>query len=276
MLPSGQFQFDVVVKIGEGGLGIVERIRVTASNCHHHVGVELARKRLNDRWKGQPSAQERFEREIAAISKMAHPSIISFQGENLRGGERFYVMNLYPQSLRDYIKRHGPGVEWQSVARFGAALADALLHAHLKGYIHRDLKPENILLDGRENPVISDWGLGYFVHRDSLVLDLTRGGMGTEYYCSLEQWTTGKCDERGDIYSLGILLAELVRGANRIPVTPGFGLTQDAVIGHAAGSYAFNMYLRRMTAMMKEERPTSMRDVAAELRRIALNSSNAA
>lgn len=269
MLPSGQFVFEVEGKVGEGGLGVVDRIRVTESNCRHTVGSEFACKRLNDKWKDHPNARERFEREIKAIAKMNHPSIISFQGENLPEGERFYVMPLYPQSLRDYIMAHSAGVEWISVALFGARIADACQHAHKLGYIHRDLKPENILLDHAENPVISDWGLGYFVHKDSKVLDLTRGGMGTEYYCSLEQWKTGKCDARGDIYSLGILLAELVRGYNRIPVIPGLGLEQDAVQGNLWGSAGFNLYLRQMTRPYEFQRPASMLEVAAELRKHA-------
>lgn len=276
MIPFGQFRFNVIRTVGEGGLGIVEEIRVTETNCTYQLGAAFARKRLNEKWTVQPAARERFEREIAAIGKMSHTSIIAFKGENLPGNERFYVMPLYRQSLRDFIKLHAKGTEWRSVARFGARIADAMQHAHVLGYIHRDLKPENILLDDAENPVISDWGLGYFVHRDSKVLDLTRGGMGTEYYCSLEQWRTGKCDERGDIYSLGVTLAELIRGSNRIPIVPGLGLEQDAVLRHASGSMELNLYLRRMTSVRPEGRPQSMSEVSAILFRIANDSIQAA
>lgn len=277
MLPFGQFRFEVVRVVGEGGLGIVEEIRVTESNCSYQVGARFACKRLNSNWKNQPTAKERFEREIVAISRMDHTAIIPFRGQNLPGEERFYVMPLYPQSLRDFIKANRAGAEWRSVARFGATVAEALHHAHLMGYIHRDLKPENILLDHNQRPIVSDWGLGYFIHQDSKVLDLTRGGMGTIYYCSMEQWSTGKCDERGDIYSLGIVLAELVRGFDRINVIPGTGLgNANAVVDNAAGSYEFNIYLRKMTLVRKEDRPRNMLDVKSELLRIANTNSRVA
>lgn len=184
-IPYGQFRFEPVAEIGRGGLGRVDRIRITVSNCRHPVGREWARKRMNEAWTRTHLA--RFEREIAAVESMRHESIVTCEGQNIPGGERFYIMPIYPDTLRHRLARVG-AFPWNSVTAFGACLAEALGYAHGMGFIHRDLKPENVLLTGPGFPVIADWGLGYFIHRESQVLQsLTRGGMGTSYYCSAEQ-----------------------------------------------------------------------------------------
>lgn len=113
------------------------------------------------------------------------------------------------------------------------------------------------------------WGLGYFIHRESQVLQkLTRGGLGTEYYCSLEQWATGKCDARGDIYSLGMTLDEWVTGRQR-HINVGDGLGSDCVPAVTPGARHFNDLLRHMTQRSKGHRPVSMQLVAGELRMAA-------
>lgn len=268
-LASGQFRIEHVRNCGIGGLGTVDEVRVIATNGSYPVGTRLARKRLNDNWKNDPTAQARFEKEIVAISKMNHARIVPFKGQNLPNEERFYVMPLCKGSVRDLINQYPMGFDWKHVARLGSWLAEALHYAHLRGYIHRDLKPENLLQDTNDNIVVSDWGLGYFVHQYSKVLNLTVGPMGTEYYCSGEQWLTGKCDARGDIYSLGVVLAELVRGLNKIGVFPGLGLTEDPIIFSAPGTAAFNSYLRRMTLQQVALRPGSMLDVQKTLASMA-------
>ena len=91
------------------------------------------------------------------------------------------------------------------------------------------------------------------MHRDSQVLQqLTVGGMGTEYYCSLEQWGTGKCDGRGDIYSLGMTLDEWVNGQQR-KITVGAGLNGPTTADTGGGAQRFNALLRAMTQEFKQE-----------------------
>ncbi len=186
---------------------------------------------MSDKWKQNPQAVARFEREIVALGRMSLADIIKLKGENLSDGpERFYFMAVYPRSLRALIHENPAGFPWRDVARYGARIADALLYAHSQGFVHRDLKPENILLDSINSPVISDWGLGYFVHKESVVLTaLTIGGMGTQYYCCLEQWNTGKSDARGDVYALGMTLAELATGKQNAIRGIGLGLEKHVI-----------------------------------------------
>jgi serine/threonine protein kinase len=213
--------------------------------------------------------RQRFEREIAALRRMSHGNIVTCDAENLPGGERFYVMPFFTNTLRRFIAGGRFRGDWRSVAQRGVVLAQALQYAHTLGFVHRDLKPDNILFNAGGQLVIADWGLGYFVHKESKVLQqLTRGGMGTEYYCSIEQWATGKCDGRGDIYSLGMTLDEWVTGSQR-PITVGAGIKGDATADRSIGARRFNNLLRTMTHPIKAQRPGSMYIVAAELRAAA-------
>jgi serine/threonine protein kinase len=271
-LPPGSFYFNWHERLGAGGLGYVDRIVVTASNClSNPVGCERAVKRLNDKFVAHPEMQARFEREIGTLYKFDHPNIVTCVGENLpESTKRFYVMPLYRSSVRRHIASGGKCGDWSWVATQGAVLADAMAYAHSKGVVHRDLKPDNVLFNGNESLKIADWGYGGFIHRHSVVLEeLTRGGMGTAYYVSIEQWSTGKCDERGDIYSLGMMLDEWVTGSQR-QITIGMGLAgADTTAEWTTGARLFNATLKQMTQVFAAGRTPNMSVVAAELRRAA-------
>lgn len=269
LLP-GQFTIRPVRLIGEGGLGIVDEVEVVGSNMSHPLGTRLARKRLGAKWASDAGAQARFEREIEMLRTMSHPNVVSLQGVSLPGFERFYVMPFFQRgSLRSWLQAGGRFRTVQDVAAFVASIASALSYAHSMNFIHRDLKPENVLLSDDGSPIIADWGLGQFVHLHSKVLDLTRGGpMGTHYYCSLEQWSSGRCDQTGDVYSLGVLLAELAAG-QALPITPvGSGIRQDVISGFSAVVQRFNATIRKMTALVPGARFQSMSEVFAELQLI--------
>jgi serine/threonine protein kinase len=119
-LSAGTFRFDWVRLIGQGGLGRVDEIVVRVSNESYAVGTRLACKRLSEKWRLHPEMQKRFEREIAAVRGMNHPGIVPYRGENLSGGtERFYLMPLYPTSLRHDLAASRNGFPLINVARLG-------------------------------------------------------------------------------------------------------------------------------------------------------------
>jgi serine/threonine-protein kinase len=185
-----------------------------------------------------------------------------FMGENAPGIERGYLMPLYPRSLRNLLNEHNAPILRGWVIDFGIKIAAALQYAHERNFIHRDLKPENILLDFANNPVVADWGLGQFIHQESKVLDLkTQGPIGTPYYCPFEQWSSGRCNAPGDVYSLGLILAELVSG-KMLPINPPFaGIQQDVVANDSPAAIRFNATIKRMTNFLEANRHASMNDV---------------
>jgi serine/threonine protein kinase len=265
-LYPGQFTIRPVRLIGTGGLGTVDEVEVVATNQAHPIGTRLARKRLGPKWANDAGARARFEREIEMLGAMRHPHIVSLAGVSLPGGERWYAMPLFPRSLRAALQQ-GPFLARADAAHFITKIADALSYAHSFNFIHRDLKPENILLDASNNPIVADWGLGQFVHLHSKVLDLTCAGpMGTSYYCSLEQWTTGRCEVSGDVYSLGVILAELCAG-KALPIQPlGCGIRVDVLSGADSVGRAINGIIRKMTMLTPAARHQAMSEVAQALR----------
>lgn len=252
--------------LGQGGLANVDVVEVTSNFGPYPQGAHLARKQLGAKWSNDPGAQQRFEREIQMLSQMKHPGTVQVMGVSMPGVPRFYLMPLYPRSLRTLIQEHGHPVTRSWAAQLGLIVARTLDYAHSLNFIHRDLKPENILMDGQNAPVVADWGLGQFIHRDSKVLDLhTQAGIGTPYYCPLEQWVTGRCEASGDVYSLGLILAELVLGF-RLPINPPFsGIRQDVVVADSLQAAFFNQTIKKMTSLLAPARHQSMVDVQIAL-----------
>lgn len=266
-LAAGRFHFKVIGHLGRGGFGQVDEVVITESNSARPVGAHYARKRLNEAFNSHPEARERFEREIVQLRGMRDLSgIVTYRGENVPGEDTFYIMDVYPRSLRQFLASNPDGRPWREVARFCASIARTMAKAHHRGFIHRDLKPENILLTSASRPIIVDWGLGRFMHQASKVLvPLTRGGMGTEYYCSMEQWATGQCDQRGDIYSLGMLIGELANGS-QVPIAyQGAGIRVGVTNESSLGAVRLGRFVRQMTEVLAHERPATMHDVAAGL-----------
>ena len=264
----GQFHVSFVRRIGIGGIGSVDEVEVVRSSGDPPVGTRLARKQLGAQWAQSPAMRARFEQEIELLKRMSHPNIVSLAGVSVSNTERFYVMPLYTQSLRDRITRAPGACAATDVAQFGIVLAKALSYAHGMNFIHRDLKPENILL--RDNQVvIADWGIGRFIHKESKVLNHTVGGLGTAYYCSVEQWAHGgQGDARVDIYSLGVLLAELAYGS-QVPITPiGAGIRVNVVPPDTRAGQTFNGIIMKMTGMVASMRYPSMAHVVEALQSV--------
>jgi hypothetical protein len=113
---------------------------------------------------------------------------------------------------------------------------------------------------------IADWGLGQFIHQHSKVLDLkTQGGMGTPYYCPAEQWLSGRCEASGDVYALGLILAELTVG-QRLTINPLFsGIRQDIVSNDSSQAQFFNSTIKKMTNFTAAHRHASMAEVTLDL-----------
>lgn len=188
--------------IGQGGLGVVSLWQTTDGRLY-------AVKQMQYTWDN--THYQRFKREIEILASLVHKNIIKIINYDILNNNPWYVMPYFKDgSLRDKLynlQSQGQMYSEKAASSLIYYLADALSYAHSKNIIHRDLKPENILFDGHE-PVVADWGIGKFIHRESQVL--TIAGLGTKTYCSPEQWHSGESDPRSDIYSLGMIYRELV------------------------------------------------------------------
>ena len=188
--------------IGQGGLGIVDLYQAENGN-------QYAVKQMQYKW--DENNYERFKREISIMKNLSHPNIVKVINFDISNGNPYYIMPFYSSgSLRDKIldlKSKGQLYSAKAATGIIYYLANALKYAHTKGAIHRDLKPENILFSNKQ-PIIADWGIGKFIHRDSKVLTL--GGLGTKTYCAPEQWQSGVADQQSDVYSLGLIYRELL------------------------------------------------------------------
>jgi hypothetical protein len=203
-------RYRVDALLGEGGMGAVFQAR------HLSLDRLVAIKVLHPRLCEDEQVQKRFEREALAISKLDHPNCVRVMdfGTTPQGMKYLVMPFLAGQELRELT---GVALPIEQVVDLGVQILQALDHAHKRGLVHRDLKPENIFLvrDDEDNQVVKlvDFGIVKLLESEGLA-KLTRAGMafGTPTYMSPEQAAGGKTDERTDLYSLGVMLYELLTG----------------------------------------------------------------
>jgi hypothetical protein len=198
--------YELLAEIGRGGMGIVYKAR--QKTLDRVVALKMI---LPGSLAGDDDIK-RFHTEAEATARLLHPGIVRVHEVGLADGRHFYSM--------DYIE--GPSLSKQlsvgplpgrTAARYVAAVARAIEHAHRHGILHRDLKPSNILLDADEQPHVTDFGLAKKLGIDSKQT-ATGAVLGTPSYMAPEQ-AAGKTKELGpacDVYGLGALLYELLTG----------------------------------------------------------------
>lgn len=200
--------YELIEVLGRGGMGEVWRGRQLSLD--RKVAVKLLAPDLAR----EPEFVTRFEKESAALASLSHPNIIQIidRGRDDESGTCWFAMELFDGgSLRDRLPEKGLPAD--EALRLVVQICRAIEYAHARGVIHRDLKPENVLVDSSNLVKVVDFGLAGI--RGDHRFDLTRSAMtmGTVNYMAPEQRRDARgVDERADIYSLGVILYELLTG----------------------------------------------------------------
>ncbi len=190
-------------KIGQGGMAEVFKAYDPALD--RNIAIKLLPTHLAQ----DKNFLSRFRREARSIAHLDHPSIIPIFGYGEEDGKIYIAMRLVEEgTLKDIL---GEPLPLRRACVLTLKIARALQYAHEKGIVHRDIKPSNILLGNNDWPILMDFGLARMVSGEDQITR-TGAGVGTPAYMSPEQGRGTQIDSRSDIYSLGIVLFEMVTG----------------------------------------------------------------
>ena len=201
MLPTVISHYKILEKLGEGGMGVVYKAQDT------RLDRTVALKFLPAHLSLSAETKSRFLREAKAAAALNHPHICTIHGVDEDDGTMFIVMEFIDGgTLREKI----PYRRVDDAVSIVIQIGEALQEAHARGIVHRDIKPDNIMLTSRGGAKVMDFGLAEL--KGSLALSQSSSTVGTIAYMAPEQIQGGEIDARGDIFSLGVLLFELLAG----------------------------------------------------------------
>ncbi len=199
--------FEIMEEIGRGGMGIVYRARQVSLD--RVVALKVLPKEMID----NETAAQRFHREALAMAKLSHPNIVDVIEVGEQDSVHYFAMQFVEgRSLTETIRQRR-GLSTERAVEVAAQVADALAHAHEQGIIHRDIKPDNVLIDSHGQAVVTDFGIAKAT--EGTQLTQTGTAIGTPDYMSPEVLRGNPVDGRADVYSLGVVLFQMV--TDRVP-----------------------------------------------------------
>jgi len=199
-------RYEIIEKIGEGGMSVV--YKALCHRLNRYVAVKI----LKDELALDDDFLRRFHTESQAVAMLSHPNIVTVYDVSRSSDTEYIVMELIEGiTLKQYMQRRG-ALTWKEVLHFSTQISKALAHAHSRGIIHRDIKPHNILILADSSVKVTDFGIARLTNLQDT---LTNETLGSVHYISPEQAKGGHIDARTDIYSLGVVMYEMLTG--RLP-----------------------------------------------------------
>ena len=197
--------------IGTGGMANVYKAVVVAQNGPVPAGTEVAVKVLRQELMHDPDLVRRFKNESKAISLLNHPNIVKVYDVSVSDNLQYIVMEYVDgMTLRDYLNERGGKLTSRETVHFISQILKALDHAHRNGVVHRDIKPQNIMLLDNGQLRMMDFGIARVSRAEN---QLTGGkAMGSVHYISPEQAKGEETDRKSDIYSVGVMMYEMLSG----------------------------------------------------------------
>ncbi len=198
-------RYEILEVIGTGGMAVVYKAR-----CHR-LNRLVAIKILKDDYLEDEDFRRRFHAESQAVAMFSHPNIVSVYdvSTSVSLEADYIVMELIDGiSLKQYMEKKGV-LNWKETLHFAMQIAKALEHAHSRGIVHRDIKPHNIMVLKNGSVKVADFGIARMMSKGNT---LTKEALGSVHYISPEQAKGGRVDTRSDIYSLGVVMYEMMTG----------------------------------------------------------------
>lgn len=197
-------RYEITEHIGEGGMADV--YRATDIVDHKTVAVKILKKEFSE----NEEFLRRFRNESKAIALLNHPDIVKILDVGFSDRIQFIVMEYIDGiTLNEYMEENKV-LEWQDAVHFTIHILRALQHAHSKGIVHRDIKPQNIMIYGDDGVKVMDFGIAKFAREEGKTS--TDKAIGTVHYISPEQARGATTDAKSDIYSVGVMLYEMLTG----------------------------------------------------------------
>lgn len=196
-------RYEILEVIGTGGMAVVYKAR-----CHR-LNRLVAIKILKDEFAGDEEFRRRFHAEGEAVAMLSHPNIVQVYDVSTADNANYIVMELIDGiSLKQYMEKKGV-LNWKETLHFAMQIAKALEHAHSRGIIHRDIKPHNVMVLKNGSVKVMDFGIARVMNKSNT---LTKEALGSVHYISPEQAKGGHTDNRSDLYSLSVVMYEMMAG----------------------------------------------------------------